>query len=414
MAFLDFGGKKSKSDELQAKLQADPTDFPSGMALADALVAEGKKKAAIVALGKLGNALQAKGRTLEAIAAYKRVVQLDSKLEDAGTFLIQIDLKRLAGDEALKGNPSGEHQLSPSPPSSPASSPAIPRRPAAPVPQEARARSEALRRAVATIPLLKDVPPFLLELIVQKIKEKTVEEGKTVFIQGDAGSSLLLLASGELSVWALDDTGKDVELGALKAGDVAGEISFLSGVPRTATLIAKERTVLLELERTAIEPIVRRHRALADALRTLYRERVLDGVLARSRVFRSLPRAERERVAKRLLPLTVDAGQPVVSEGTGGSTLFLVQRGELRVTTRRAGREVELAVLRPHEVFGEVAALFGMTRTATVTAVTAAELLRLEKPDLDDLLARHPEVRTELDDIQLERFVNAAQILGGS
>jgi len=277
------------------------------------------------------------------------------------------------------------------------------------------ARSRAsLRAAVSEIPLLRDVPPEYLDLILQQIRDRPVEKGEAVFAQGEAGDSLVFVVSGELAVRAVDDTGAEVEMATLVAGDVAGEISFLSGVPRTATLVAKGKGEVLELPRGAIEPVVRKHPDLAEALLKLYRERVLDGVLARSRLFRSLPRTARERVAGQLVPISVEAGQPIVTEGTPGATLYILQRGEVRVATARSkrGKDVQLAVLRPHEVFGDLALILGTARTASVTAQTDAELLCLEKKDLESLLAHNPKVRAELIDIQLERFVSTAQILG--
>ena len=53
--------------------------------------------------------------------------------------------------------------------------------------------------------------------------------------------------------------------------------------------------------------------------------------------------------------------------------------------------------LRSGDFFGEVAALTGQPRTATVRAVSATELLRLSGKNLQALLETSPEVQARLE-----------------
>lgn len=402
---------RRSAEECRRRLKADPTDVSAALGLAEALASTGGRREAVAVLSRTGAALQKKGKPLEAIAVWKKVGQVDPKGEVTSTFIVQIDLKKLM--DAARSPAE-----SPAPPIQPGTAPAG-ATPAGGVPAgtkppdlEEQARLAAIRRkketvrqAVAGIPLLKDVPPFLFELLLEKISLRTAEGGETVFEEGTPGGSLLFVVSGALSVTSKDDAGQEVLLGRLGPGDVAGEISFLSGVSRTATLTAVGRADLLELERKAVDPILKKHRSLGDALNALHKERVLDGVLARSRLFSSLPREERDWVAQRLLPLSARPGEKVVRQGASDNALYVLRRGEVRVTTMREGKEVALALLKPHDFFGDVAALRGTARTASVTAVTPVELLGLSKGDLDELVARHPRVRELLEEIQLERFV---------
>lgn len=395
-------------EELRKKHEADPTDSAAAIALAEALAKAKNVEEAVRVLGRTGGQLQKRGRTLEAVAIYKKVLLIDPRLQVASTFLIQIDLKRLLAESA-KANASEE--TPPAKPAAPAGVKAPANAPAAADTSAARRRKESLKNAVLGIPLLKDVPPFLLELILDKVELRILEPPSLVFKEGDPGSSLFFVARGDLTVMVHDETGAEIVLGQLHGGDALGEISFLSGVPRTATIRVDTHAQLLELERASIEPILKRYRKLGEALQILFRERVLDTVLAKSRLCRTLPRGERERVAQRLMPLAAKAGDRIVKEGAADNVLYLLKRGVARVWTRHGGKEVDLATLRPHDVFGDVAALRGTPRTASVSAVTQVEFLCLAKPDLDELLARNPQIRADLEAIQLERFVENAQTL---
>ena len=184
------------------------------------------------------------------------------------------------------------------------------------------------------------------------------------------------------------------------------------GVPRTATVTARAPADLLELDRNAIAPLVKKHRHVADALSRLFAERVLDGVLARSRFFGVLPRPDRDALARRLKPVSAKAGGVVVREGENDAGLYLVRRGAVRVTVRRGERDVALALLTPHDFFGDLGTVRGGPRTASVTAVSETELLWLSGPDLLALLAHRPALGAALREIQLERWVRNEETLG--
>ncbi len=397
-----FEGRTSGEGRLQEiveacrhRLRDDPGDTAAVLRLADALAAGGDPREAVGVLNRAGPRLQKAGKLLEAIAVYKKVMELDPKAEVTSSFLAHIELKKILEEAAKSAAPAA----------------AEPGKPPSAGVAERRIKSEKVHALRKEIPLLKDIPPFLFELVLEKIRLRTLAQGETLFAEGDEGSSLSFVAAGELVVSAKGDGGAPVLLGLLGPGDVAGEISFLSGVPRTATVAARTRVDLLELDRNALTPLVKKHRHVADALSRLYAERVLDGVLARSRLFGQLPRADRDALARRLKPVAAKPGEVVIREGAGDSGVYLVRRGAVRVTVRKGTRDVALALLTPHEFFGDLATVRSRPRTASVTAVTDTELLLLSGSDLLALLSQRPELRALLEEIQLERFGRNAEKL---
>lgn len=404
---------RSTVEELRRKLKLDPANVPAILALAEALATLGEKQEAVQQLSRSGAALQRQDRLLDAITVYRKVQQIDPKGEIEASAMVSITLQKLQQEakKAAAASPAAPASSGPAPPpgvavSPPASSPA-----GGPARDEIRKKKEAVQSAVAGIPILKDVPPFLFEVVLEKVELRTLPAAGILFREGEPGASVFFVISGELAVTTMDDAGKDVSLGTLGKGDVAGEISFLSGLPRSATLTATGETVVLELDRRAIDPIARRHRRVGDALTAFYKERVLDGVLARTPLFAGLTREERATIAQRLTPLAVKPGDPIIREGARDDTLFLLRRGEVRVTTKQAGEEVVLADLGPHAFFGDIAALRGTARTASVTASAEVELLCLSRKHLDELLVKHPELRERLENVQLERFVATSRLL---
>jgi CRP-like cAMP-binding protein len=119
-------------------------------------------------------------------------------------------------------------------------------------------------------------------------------------------------------------------------------------------------------------------------------------------------------VAQHLAAVDAKPGERIVEEGAHDDALYLIKRGQLRVSAKKGGKEIALALLAPHDFFGDVAALRGIRRTATVTAVTPAELLRLPREALVALLERRPEIKSAFEEIQLGRFVATSAALSKS
>ncbi len=387
-------------EECRKRLRADPADGAAALRLADLLSASDGRAEAVGILNRVGARLRKAGRLVEAIAVFKKVEALDPRAEVTSSYLSILELKKL-----LEAEERGRPPAAPLPESSAADAAATDRR-------KKSARVHTLRKEV---PLLRDVPAFLFELVLEKIRLFSLAPGATLFAEGEPGGTLFFVATGEIDTFARGDAGAPVPLERHGTGDVLGVVPFLSGVPHPESAVARTHADLLGLDRAALAPLVKKHREIADALSKLFSERVLDGALARSRLFGLLPRRDREAVAHRMRPWTVKAGSVVLREGEPGGDAFLVRSGALRVTTRLGGRELALALLTPHELFGDVASLRHGPRTATVTAVTECELLRLPAADLRALLAARPELAPALEEIQLERFTrNAAKLAKGS
>jgi len=94
-----------------------------------------------------------------------------------------------------------------------------------------------------------------------------------------------------------------------------------------------------------------------------------------------------------------DAGEIVVTEGEPGASLFVLTTGRVRAYVKNAaGRNAKVRDLVEGDFFGEVSLLRGVGRTATVTAVTRAELLELDRDTLNAISQRHPRVWGVLKD----------------
>jgi small-conductance mechanosensitive channel/CRP-like cAMP-binding protein len=125
-------------------------------------------------------------------------------------------------------------------------------------PEDGRAVVDAL----TTVDFLRPLPiEDLIELASQMHRELWGAE-EIVFGEGDAGTSLYIVMSGQLRVETLTTDGQPVLLGTVGPGAVVGEMSLLTGEPRTATVVCMEDSVLLSLDKSAVQPALEAHHDL--------------------------------------------------------------------------------------------------------------------------------------------------------
>jgi CRP-like cAMP-binding protein len=92
------------------------------------------------------------------------------------------------------------------------------------------------------------------------------------------------------------------------------------------------------------------------------------------------------------------AGGIVLNEGDPGDSIFLLAKGSVRVLVIGGhGRALEIRKLDAPDFFGEVAALSGQLRSATVVAVTECELLEIDRGALARLVEARPAAKPILE-----------------
>lgn len=108
--------------------------------------------------------------------------------------------------------------------------------------------------------------------------------------------------------------------------------------------------------------------------------------LSHVEVMRNLPPAEAHAIIPLLKPIHAEAEQILCQEGTPGDSFYMIIEGEAQVLK---GQKV-MTILKPGEVFGEMALLTGEPRSATVAALTTMELYQLPQKHFDNVLTRSP------------------------
>ena len=97
---------------------------------------------------------------------------------------------------------------------------------------------------VQALALFQPLPPALQEDLARKLIPVKVTAGHQAIVEGEVGDRFYLIESGRL-----DAVRGEALLTEMGPGDCFGEIALLRDVPRTATVIAREDSMLQALER---------------------------------------------------------------------------------------------------------------------------------------------------------------------
>jgi len=132
---------------------------------------------------------------------------------------------------------------------------------------------------LAQIPLFAALTEEEKEQAAERLKTAFFVQGSTLIVQGAAGESMFFIVQGEAEVWVASH-GRKQQVAVLKAGDIFGEMSLMTGDPRRATVIARSDLVCYELDKDGFAAIIQERPELAENIASLLSTRAqeLDSV----------------------------------------------------------------------------------------------------------------------------------------
>ncbi len=120
-------------------------------------------------------------------------------------------------------------------------------------------------------------------------------------------------------------------------------------------------------------------------------------LLGKVPLFAELHRSELEKLARLLKRKRLKSGETLFLEGSAGSYMYIIGSGAVKIVTRSMdGRQVQVALLGPLDVIGELSALDGKPRSGEAIAVEQTELYMLSAASLKSFVLEHPTVAWEL------------------
>ena len=233
------------------------------------------------------------------------------------------------------------------------------------------ARGAADLSVFRSIPLFSKLSNEDLGAIAAQSREVTYGAGELIVEEGAPGDTFYSVRSGSVIVSRGGSSERARVVARLGAGDCFGETAMLKDGVRTASVRAATRTVVIELASAAFEKIVSTVGGVdfASVLRAA-------NAIGKSKLFKELPAERLSSLASKFVPRSVPTGTDVVKFGDPGSEFFLIARGQVEVLS---GEGKLLVKLGDGDVFGEIALLRSIPRTATVRTTADTLVLVLDR-----------------------------------
>jgi CRP-like cAMP-binding protein len=227
-----------------------------------------------------------------------------------------------------------------------------------------------------------------MDLLLQKSELLPLYKGQTLLRAGDIEPVHYYLIYGAIKLVSYDG---DVSI--IQAGDAASFSPIANSFPRTSTVIADIDATVLKVNIEQLENLL----CWGQVARCLLSEIAYDDnyaddyvwikKLVESKLFFKIASINIIKILNKFKEQTVKAGELVINQGDEGTSCYLIKSGEAHVFIDGCAKD-PIAFLEPGSVFGEDALVTDSPRNASVIMLTDGILMRLEKLDFYQLLAK--------------------------
>src|SRR5919198_6396212 len=215
-----------------------------------------------------------------------------------------------------------------------------------------------------------------LETIAQLLRELRLYEGEALCRQGEPGDALFIVTGGRIKVATGDPNGNEKVLTYFTDGQFFGEMSLLTGAPRSPTATAETDSQVLVLDKHAFDQLL-----ASDA-----------------QIMREMLKVVSQRTLQTNQQLLADEPGNAVTVGAGRVYAVFSPRGGSGKTTLAVNLAARHALEQPERTalldlsltFGHTAALLGLKPETSLAGVPSESLPDFDRRTLGQFLVEHP------------------------
>lgn len=247
---------------------------------------------------------------------------------------------------------------------------------------------------------VNEFSPQIQNEFINKSVLLEIRKRKFIFNQGDRDEFSFYLLDGDIEFYADKRLQSEIKGGTDRAKYAMAQLQ-----PRQFSARAKTNCTILRIRRDSVDQLHvlqgesstnnedMEEGADVDITTVDFSED--EGVDWMTRMFQSelfsrLPTANIHGLFALLTPLELKAGDVVFNQGDPGECYYIVQEGQCQVSRKppSGGKDVNLAVLKPGDSFGEESLITDTPRNATVSMLTDGIIMELSKDDFINLIKK--------------------------
>lgn len=228
--------------------------------------------------------------------------------------------------------------------------------------------------------LFRNVSETILIDLENELEWLQLPKGEVLCKQGDPGDSMFILIRGVLGVSIKTTDKREITLNDLKPVSCVGEMSLLTGQPRTAKVYAKANCRVVKLSREGYNQVVAKHpQVISDFLQSIEpRLQMAQLVGIFNNLFGKVETEILHRIHQKLVWHRLSAGEILFRQGDYGDAMYILVNGRLQVAVEgKDGKDNIIDEINPGEFVGEIALLSPEKRSATVYAIRDSNVAKL-------------------------------------
>jgi Flp pilus assembly CpaE family ATPase len=227
-----------------------------------------------------------------------------------------------------------------------------------------------------TMDIFEALPSEELETIAHLLRERRLAEAEVLCRQGDPGDALFIVTGGRIRLSTTDPSGNEKVLTYFTDGQFFGEMSLLTGAPRSATATAETDSQLLVLDKESFDHLLASH----------------------AQIMREMLKVVSQRTLHTNQQLLADEPGNAVTVGAGHVYAVFSPRGGAGKTTLAVNLATQHAVQQPERTalldlsltFGHAAALLDLEPETSLAAVPFESLNDFDRRTLGQFMIQHP------------------------
>jgi hypothetical protein len=276
--------------------------------------------------------------------------------------------------------------------------------------KELQNNKDYVKERIALVHLCAELSNDEAEILIDNSSTLMFPAGAVICKEGDYGDTSYAIIEGTVEVSINTEGHENLTLSLLEEGNIFGEMAALSGSPRSATVSAKDDTVVLEIPASTLKDLIKCSSGFKETIDTLYKERAVNNYLKKVPFFEKLEDSSLTRLEDVVNLITYNKGDIIFREGEVGDALYIIRTGFVKISKKHGDTDQIIAYLSHGNYFGEIALFEDERRSATVSAFTRTEVIEVLEEDFTMLLESDSALYQEIKDIVLERKFKTLEV----
>ncbi|QQD18671.1 cyclic nucleotide-binding domain-containing protein [Spongiibacter nanhainus] len=227
----------------------------------------------------------------------------------------------------------------------------------------------------------QELPPLSPPVVTQLRRD-----GDALYRDGDYSNSFYTIVEGSVTL-----TSEDGPSTTLGPGQFFGELSLLSGRPRSGHASLDPDTVLIETPRRTMLKLMASNAEVSEGIEAVFVQRALQQCFAPEVSY-----SELREIAMSVKNSNYNRGDTIYREGEHDDRLFLIRSGTVALTRSSNGRQLAVGQYHSGQIVGQMALMGDRLRHESAVAAARTELIEIHQATFLALLQKSPSAVTRL------------------